>query len=138
MTVCWIFIRNVRHQGLFPSGISRAGRPRSPESMFPRFYDVAYHEDGTIASMVPNNPHVPGMIVKAARGGYDRCIISGKAAVFPILKATQDRVVLEIQRGCIRGCRFCQAGMVYRPVERTEVWRSLKDYADTYAEKYRT
>ena len=42
--------------------------------------------------------------------------------VVPFIKATQDRVVLEIQRGCIRGCRFCQAGMVYRPVHVKKMW----------------
>ncbi len=48
--------------------------------------------------------------------------------VVPFIKATQDRVVLEIQRGCIRGCRFCQAGMIYRPT-RERMWNVLKEYA---------
>ena len=49
--------------------------------------------------------------------------------VVPFIKATQDRVVLEIQRGCIRGCRFCQAGNVYRPTPGTQPWKYLKDHA---------
>ncbi|MCQ4691472.1 B12-binding domain-containing radical SAM protein, partial [Clostridium sp. SL.3.18] len=51
-----------------------------------------------------------------------------KAPVVPFIKATQDRVVLEIQRGCIRGCRFCQAGMLYRPTRERDV-EVLKEYA---------
>ena len=53
-----------------------------------------------------------------------------KAPVVPFIRATQDRVVLEIQRGCIRGCRFCQAGMLYRPLRERDL-SMLKDYAIT-------
>ena len=58
------------------------------------------------------------------------CIISREKPVVPFIKATQDRVVLEIQRGCIRGCRFCQAGMIYRPNREKGVKR-LKELAQT-------
>ena len=81
----------------------------------PMFYDVTYKEDGTLASFTPNNTHAKEKITKQLVVDMSEGIFPEKPLV-PFIKATQDRVVLEIQRGCIRGCRFCQAGMVYRPV----------------------
>lgn len=81
----------------------------------PCFYDVTYHQDGTIASFQRNRPDVPERICKEIVKDVTHTYYPKKPLV-PYIKATQDRVVLEIQRGCIRGCRFCQAGMVYRPV----------------------
>ena len=57
--------------------------------------------------------------------------------VVPFIKVTQDRVVLEIQRGCIRGCRFCQAGMLYRPTRERDR-RSSERLCIQDAEEYRT
>lgn len=98
----------------------------------PMFYDAAYHEDGTLASFTPNNEHAPSVIKKqmvldVTEAPYPQ------APVVPFIKATQDRVVLEIQRGCIRGCRFCQAGMLYRPTRERNVER-LKQYAKAMLE----
>ena len=98
----------------------------------PMFYDAAYHEDGTLASFTPNNEHAPSVIKKqmvldVTEAPYQQ------APVVPFIKATQDRVVLEIQRGCIRGCRFCQAGMLYRPTRERNVER-LKQYAKAMLE----
>ncbi|MBE5977286.1 MAG: TIGR03960 family B12-binding radical SAM protein, partial [Paenibacillaceae bacterium] len=93
----------------------------------PSFYDVFYHEDGTIKSMTPNNPHAKATVTKQLVVHMDDATYIEKPVV-PFIKATQDRVVLEIQRGCIRGCRFCQAGNVYRPM-REHSLEYLKDYA---------
>ena len=93
----------------------------------PSFYDVAYKEDGTIASFTPNNSHASSTIQKQMVTDVTNTYYP-KAPVVPFIKATQDRVVLEIQRGCIRGCRFCQAGMLYRPTRERDV-EVLKEYA---------
>lgn len=89
----------------------------------PAFYDVEYHEDGTIKSFHPNNSHAKETITKQLVVNMDDAYYI-EAPVVPFIKATQDRVVLEIQRGC----RFCQAGNVYRPL-REHSLEYLKDYA---------
>ena len=88
-----------------------------PGLYVPAFYDVAYNEDGTIASFGPNRSCAPAIIDKQVVTDLSSVRYPEKPLV-PFIKVTQDRVVLEIQRGCIRGCRFCQAGMVYRPTQR--------------------
>ena len=93
----------------------------------PAFYDVTYHEDGTLASFTPNNPHAPVKVKKQVVMDVTNTCYP-QAPVVPFIKVTQDRVVLEIQRGCIRGCRFCQAGMLYRPTRERNV-ETLKKYA---------
>lgn len=93
----------------------------------PQFYDVTYYEDGTIQSFEPNNPHAPRTVRKQVVMDFDSVPYPMKPIV-PYIKATQDRVTLEIQRGCIRGCRFCQAGAIYRPTREKNV-ELMKQYA---------
>ena len=93
----------------------------------PQFYDVSYHEDGTLKSFLPNNSHARATIKKQVVRNMSDAPYPSKPVV-PFIKVTQDRIVLEIQRGCIRGCRFCQAGMIYRPTREKNL-ETLKRYA---------
>ena len=93
-----------------------------PGIYVPSFYQESYHEDGTLASFEPVYPDAPAKIQKQVVMDMTSSFYT-KTLVVPFIKATQDRVTLEIQRGCIRGCRFCQAGMIYRPTREKEVER---------------
>ena len=98
-----------------------------PGISVPSLYEVSYHEDGTIAGMEPKYEDVPRTVTRQVLMDLDEGAYPTKPLV-PFVRATQDRVVLEIQRGCIRGCRFCQAGMIYRP-NREKSLELLKRYA---------
>ena len=106
------------------NGGSREGFLRKavqiPGIYVPSLYQVSYHEDGTIAAFQPTEEGIPERIEKQVVMNVTDTYYP-KAPVVPFIKATQDRVVLEIQRGCIRGCRFCQAGMLYRPTRERDV-----------------
>jgi len=98
-----------------------------PGMYVPSLYEVAYKEDGTIKERIPLIDDLPMTIVKEMVTDVSHTYYPEKPVV-PFIKVTQDRVVLEIQRGCIRGCRFCQAGQLYRPVRERSL-EMLKDYA---------
>ncbi|MBQ3484122.1 MAG: TIGR03960 family B12-binding radical SAM protein [Clostridia bacterium] len=91
----------------------------------PALYDVTYNEDGTIASMTPNCAEAPEKVLKAIITDLDETYYPTEIPV-PYTEIVHDRIMLEIMRGCTRGCRFCQAGMLYRPVRE----RSLERLAD--------
>ena len=80
----------------------------------PALYDVSYNADGTISAVTPKDD-APKTIEKRIEGDLDSSYYPEKFVV-PYIEAVHDRAVQEVFRGCIRGCRFCQAGYIYRPV----------------------
>lgn len=103
------------------------GAAKIPGIYVPQFYEELYHEDGTISERKKLYEDIPDIVRKEIVTDVSNTHYPLKPVV-PFIKVTQDRVVLEIQRGCIRGCRFCQAGQIYRPVRERNVDK-LKEYA---------
>ncbi|MBQ6292997.1 MAG: TIGR03960 family B12-binding radical SAM protein [Lachnospiraceae bacterium] len=93
-----------------------------PGIYVPCLYEAVYNEDGTLAATRPLCPEAPAVIRRVIVKDMDDTVYPDKLIV-PYVRSFQDRVTLEVMRGCIRGCRFCQAGMVYRPLrERSVDW----------------
>lgn len=81
----------------------------------PKFYDVEYNQDNTVKSVKPNREGVPATVKKRVVADLDKAYFP-ETFVVPFVQAVHDRATAEVFRGCIRGCRFCQAGFIYRPI----------------------
>lgn len=92
----------------------------------PSFYDVSYNDDGTVKSVEPNNSHASATIKKRIIKNFDE-VFYPESFVVPYCEIVHDRAVVEVLRGCIRGCRFCQAGFIYRPFREKSSGTILKE-----------
>ncbi len=95
----------------------------------PSLYDVTYNGDGTVKEYKPNAEGVPERVRKRIVKNFDKAYYPDKF-VMPFIETVHDRIVLEPARGCVRGCRFCQAGMIYRPI-RERLPETLNEQAKT-------
>ncbi len=128
--------RSTLEQGRRPADWSRQlfleKAAQLPGIYVPAFYDVTYQADGTVAAILPNRPGLPERITKRIVLDLDQVKWPDQQLV-PNMEIIHDRMFLELFRGCPRGCRFCQAGMIYRPVREKSV-ATLTDQARALAE----
>ena len=94
----------------------------------PSLYDVTYNEDGTIKEFKPKYDDVPKVVKKRIIRDFDKVDFPIEDMIVPYTEVVHDRIVLETARGCTNGCRFCQAGMIYRPVrEKTRASKRISE-----------
>lgn len=94
----------------------------------PSFYDISYNADGTVSAITPNTPEAKPVVKKRIMADFDAAY-TPEEVIVPFGEVVHDRVMLEVFRGCIRGCRFCEAGYAYRPVRERKA-DHLIDIAD--------
>ena len=113
--ICRLYI-NMKEDGSYTKSAFLRRAAEEIEGVYiPSLYDVSYNDDGTIEAYTPKYDGLPTKIKKRIVKDLDAAPYPTKL-VMPYIETVHDRIVLEVYRGCIRGCRFCQAGMVYRPI----------------------
>lgn len=112
--ICRLYI-NMKENGTYSRKTFLHEAAKLPGFYVPSLYEVTYREDGTIAAYTPIYEDIPKRVRKRIMQDLDKSYYPEKV-VMPYIETVHDRIMLEVYRGCIRGCRFCQAGMTYRPV----------------------
>ncbi len=126
LEICKLYIK-MREDGTYTRAAFLREASHIEGVYIPSLYEVSYNDDGTIREYKPLYPDTPKKIRKRIIEDLDKVSYPEKL-VMPYVETVHDRIVLEVYRGCIRGCRFCQAGMVYRPI-REKSPETLAKYA---------